>query len=90
MATPRRRVGDDSRVTQHVAPHLDGGWKVRRGSSLRATKRFETREEAITYGRKVSRRQGADLYIHGRDGMVQEKETFIAGGSDGDSKHCLR
>lgn len=62
--------------SQHVVPHPDGGWSVKKGGSVHATRRFETQREAISYGRKVSKNQGTELYIHGRDGMVRSKDSF--------------
>jgi hypothetical protein len=68
-----------AKSTQHVVPHPDGGWTVKKGGSAHATRRFDTQREAISYGRKVSKNQGTELYIHGRDGMVRSKDSF---GSD--------
>lgn len=65
-----------STTSQHVLPHPDGGWCVKRTGSSRATKRFETQQEAISYARKVTKKQHADLYIHRRDGMIQTKDSY--------------
>lgn len=64
-----------SKITQHVVAHSNG-WSVRKGGARRASRTFETQKEAIAYGEKISRKQGAELYIHGRDGMVREKSSF--------------
>lgn len=68
--------GAMSKKSQHVVPHPDGGWSVKRGGSERATRRFKTQKEAISYGRKISKRQGAEFYIHRRDGMIREKNSY--------------
>jgi hypothetical protein len=68
-----------SKSSQHVVPHPDGGWSVKRGGATHATKRFETQREAISYGRKISKVQGSELYVHGRDGMIRSKDSY---GSD--------
>jgi Uncharacterized protein conserved in bacteria (DUF2188) len=65
-----------AKTSQHVVPHPDGGWSVKKGGSTHATRRFDTQKEAISYGRKVSKNQGTDLYIHGHDGMVRSKDSF--------------
>lgn len=65
-----------SKNSQHVVPHPDGGWSVKKGGATRATKRFETYKEAVSYGRKVSKAQGSELYVHGRDGMVRSKDSY--------------
>jgi hypothetical protein len=62
--------------TQHVVPHSDGGWSVKKGGASHATKVFDTQREAISYGRRVSKNQGAELYIHRRDGMVRQKDSY--------------
>src|SRR5690554_6156419 len=48
----RRTMPKDS---QHVVPHPNGGWAVKKGGARRATKRFSTKHAAITYGRRISR-----------------------------------
>lgn len=60
---------------QHVVPR-DGGWSVRKGGSDRVTRTFQTQKEAISYGRSNARSQGTELYIHGRDGRIRDRETY--------------
>jgi hypothetical protein len=64
--------------TQHVVPHPDGGWSVKKGGSIKATKIFERQNEAINFARRISINQSAKLYIHSRDGMVREKYSYNA------------
>lgn len=61
---------------QHVVPRGNGKWAVRRGGANRASRRFDTQREAIEAGRKIARKQGTELYIHGRDGRVRERSSF--------------
>lgn len=65
-----------SKSSQHVVPHPDGGWSVKKGGATHVTRRFETQKEAISYGRKISKAQGSELYVHGRDGMVRSKDSY--------------
>lgn len=65
-----------SRITQHVIKNLNGGWSVRKGGSSKITRTFENQSAAINYGTKLSRKQGAELYIHRSDGMIREKNSF--------------
>lgn len=44
------------RKTQHVVPHPDGGWSVKKGGSARVTRRFETQKEAILFANKISKK----------------------------------
>ena len=65
--------------TQHVVKNPTGGWAVRKGGSSRATKVYATQADAIKYGREIARNQGAEFYVHGRDGKIREKDSY---GSD--------
>ena len=65
-----------AKKTQHVVRHPDGGWSVKKGGSAHATRRFKTQQEAIAYGKEVSKKQGAELYIHRRDGLIREKNSY--------------
>lgn len=60
---------------QHVVPR-DGKWSVRKAGSDRVTQTFETQREAISAARQIARNQGAELYIHGRDGRIRERDSF--------------
>ena len=60
---------------QHVVP-ARGGWAVKRAGSPRATKVFDTQEQAIERGREIARNQRSELLIHGRDGRIREKNTY--------------
>jgi len=64
------------RKTQHVVPNLKGGWSVRKGGAQKATKRFDTQKEAIQFAKRVSKKQRAELYIHRRDGLIREKNSY--------------
>lgn len=59
--------------TYHVIANIDGGWSVRKTSAKRAVKRFNTQEEAVVFGKKLITSQCAELFIHSKDGRVQEK-----------------
>ena len=45
----------------HVVSNPNGGWAVKREGAERASRRFETMEDALTYARSMSRGEGADL-----------------------------
>lgn len=61
--------------SHHVIPHPDGGWSVLKGGATRSSKRFGKKEEAVSWGRKISRDRQTELVIHKRDGTIQRKET---------------
>lgn len=58
----------------HVVPH-DNGWAVRRENSDRASHVYQTQREAIDSGRNISRNQGTELFIHGKDGQIRERDS---------------
>ena len=60
---------------QHVVPS-GRKWSVRKAGSSRATKTFATQKEAIEKGREIARHQGTELYIHGRDGRIRERDSY--------------
>ncbi len=63
-----------SKRNQHVVPH-DGGWAVRGAGSQRATSVHRTQREAIDTGREIARNQRTELFVHGRDGRIRERDS---------------
>lgn len=61
--------------SHHVVPNHNGGWNVKKGGSERASVHTETKQEAITIGRDISRNQHTEFYIHGTDGRIQSKDS---------------
>jgi len=60
---------------KHVVPS-DSGWKVKNSGSQRASKICVTKQEAIEYAKKIAKNQKAELFIHGRDGCIQERNSY--------------
>jgi hypothetical protein len=67
-----------SKPGQHVMPSGDK-WSVRRAGAERASATFSTKPEAVQRGREIAKNQGTELYIHGRDGRIQTRNSY---GSD--------
>jgi type IV secretory pathway TrbL component len=61
--------------SQHVVKD-DDGWAVKKGGSMRATRHFDTQQEAIEWARNVAKRQKAEFYIHGKDGRIRSKDSY--------------
>lgn len=60
---------------QHVVPHGDK-WSVRRSGASRASGVYQTQREAVSVARDLARNQGTELYIHGRDGRIRERDSY--------------
>lgn len=61
--------------SHHVQPNGKGGWKVQKGGSDKATRNFDKKKDAEAFGREVSKNQGSELVIHGKDGKIQRKDS---------------
>lgn len=68
-----------SKASKHVVPNPSGGWSVKSSGAARASKSFDTQQKAISYGRDSAKKSGTELYIHGRDGTIKNKNSY---GSD--------
>ena len=64
------------KTTQHVVPASGGGWNVKKGGADRATKHFDTKAPAIKYAIQISKKQGAELVIHNKDGRVANPNSY--------------
>lgn len=68
-----------SKKGQHVVPSPSGGWSVRKTGSSKATKTFPSKQDAIDAAREIARNQKTELYVHGRDGRIRQRDSY---GSD--------
>lgn len=63
--------------SNHVIPSKEkGGWAVKKSGSTRASKSFDRKEDAIKYGRELSRKEKTELYIHKKDGRIQDRNSY--------------
>jgi len=65
----------EKQKSHHVVPNPDGGWDVKKAGAERASKHSDTKQEAVEKGRQLSQNQGTELYIHGKDGKIQQKDS---------------
>lgn len=65
-----------ARKSNHVVPSKDRGWSVRKSGASRASRSFVTKEEAVKYGKTISRGEKTELYIHKKDGTVQNRNSY--------------
>lgn len=62
--------------SHHVVPSLSGGWSVKKGGATRASRHFDSKDAAISWGREVSKKEGSEFVIHKRDGTIQRKDSY--------------
>lgn len=66
-----------SKKSNHVVPsRKDGGWAVKKAGAIRASKKFERKLDAVKYARELSRSEQSELYIHKRDGTIQNRNSY--------------
>lgn len=65
-----------SKKSQHVVPNPNGGWSVRKTGASRASKVFDTQNDAIGYARSRAKEEKLELYIHRRDGTIRERDSY--------------
>ena len=63
------------RNVQHVVPR-NGKWAVRKSGSTRVSRYFKTQDEAIEAARDIAKREHTELYIHGSDGRIRERNSY--------------
>ncbi len=63
------------RKTHHVVPAKNDGWNVVKGGAQKASKHFNKKEQAVKKARVISKNQGTELIIHGKDGKIQQSDS---------------
>ena len=58
----------------HVVPHEEG-WSVKRIGASKGNV-YETQERAVDMARKRAKSDRAELFIHGRDGRIRERNSY--------------
>lgn len=61
--------------TIHVVPDHKDGWNVKSGGASLPLVHTETKADAISRGREISRNQGAEFYIHDKHGVIRQKDS---------------
>lgn len=64
-----------SKPGQHVVPS-GSKWSVRRAGASKASGTFDTQREAIDRARTIAQNQATELFIHGRDGRIRERDSY--------------
>lgn len=61
--------------SHHVVPNPDGGWDIKIGGGSKSLQHFEIKQPAIDRAREISRNQESELFIHGKDGKIQSRDS---------------
>ncbi len=64
-----------SKPGQHVVPNA-GKWSVKKAGASKASSTHNTQADAIKTATKVAQNQKTEVYIHGRDGRIRERNSF--------------
>lgn len=66
-----------TKKTNHVIPsEKQGEWAVKKSGSIKTSKSFSRKEDAVKYGRELSRKEETELYIHKKNGLIQERYSY--------------
>jgi uncharacterized protein YdaT len=63
-----------TKKNQHVVPH-DGRWAVKPAGGSKPSSVHDTQQEAIDRAREIARNQGSELFVHGQDGRIRERDS---------------
>lgn len=61
--------------SHHVVPNADGGWDVKKDGAYRSSGHFDKKQNGVNAVRKISQNQDTELYIHGKDAKIQNKDS---------------
>jgi hypothetical protein len=59
----------------HLIPNPQDGWDVKRAGAERTSAHAQTKQDAENIGREISRNQGTEFVIHGKDGKIQRSNS---------------
>lgn len=59
---------------QHVVP-INGQWGVKGAGNSKYTVITSTQAKAIEIARGISKKQNSELFIHGKDGRIRERDS---------------
>lgn len=64
-------------ANQHVVYRGHNDWAIRREKAERDSLIFDNQQEAFQIARRMTINQGGgEVFIHGRDGKIRERNTY--------------
>lgn len=64
-----------NKPTVHVVKG-DSGWNTKISGNSRPSSTHDTKADALNYGKSLAQAYQTELVIHGRDGKIQDKDSF--------------
>jgi len=62
----------------HVLPTARGKWSVKPSGIDRVTRHFDTKKDAVSFGRRLAKARGLGVVIHRSDGSIMEQRDYRA------------
>lgn len=59
-----------------ISQRNDGNWADKREGTTRASKLHDTQQDAFDAARKQALREGGEVIIKNRDGIIRERNTY--------------
>jgi len=63
------------RKKQHVVPYNDK-WAIKADDAARPSKTFDTKVQAMDYGKSLAKAQKTELVIHNADGKISNSNSY--------------
>jgi len=63
------------RKEHHVVPNRNGGWDVKKEGAKKSSVHTDTKKDAVDKGRSISKNQGSEFIVHGKDGKIQKSDS---------------
>ena len=77
VRTPKTKVVAKD-VIQYVLPLGGTGWVVKNSSLKTFTVITDNKREAVTIARGLAKAQKVVLEVHGRNGQVEKRESYVS------------
>ncbi|WP_226658641.1 DUF2188 domain-containing protein [Pseudalkalibacillus hwajinpoensis] len=66
-----------TKTTYHVQNGSTGSWEIRKDSAVRATKTFDTKEDAYQFGRQLcDENRPSELVVHQQNGQIADRSLY--------------
>ncbi len=59
----------------HITKHADG-WQAKEAKTVYPLAVFQKQSDAIKLGATFAKASNSELFVHGRDGKIRERNTF--------------